>query len=102
MEELILVIRPAKSARDAREVEIGDKSGDGIRRDRSAYHMFATNIPAYIIAGDPDRFVKAYRQYRGIETGYRCYEENRPRTTSRHESVRILLMFFPFLLYNAG
>ena len=63
--------------------------------------MLATNIPAYIIAGDPDRFVELYRQRWGIETGYRCYEEIRPRTTSHHESVRILLMFFPFLLYNA-
>ena len=102
VEGFTLVIRPAKSARDAAEVETGEKSGDTtIRGDRPAHHVFATSIPAYVIAGDPDRFVELYRQRWGIETGYRCYEEIRPRTTSRHESVRILLMFFPFLLYNA-
>ena len=55
----------------------------------------------HIVAGDPDRFVEIYRQRWGIETGYRCYEEMRPKTTSHNESVRILLMFFPFLIYNA-
>lgn len=100
VEGFTLVIRKAKSARDAEEVETGEKN-DAIQGDKPAYHVFATNIPAYIIAGDPDRFVETYRQRWGIETGYRCYEEIRPRTTSHHESVRILLMFFPFLLYNA-
>lgn len=36
----------------------------------------------------------------GIETEHRCCEKIRPRTTSRHESVRMLLMFLPFLPYN--
>ena len=48
-----------------------------------------------------DGFAERYRMRWGIETWYRCYEGVRPRTASRNESVRILLMFFPFLLYNA-
>ena len=71
-------------------METGEKSGDSIRGDRPAHHVFATNIPAYIIAGDPDRFVELYRQRWWIETEYRCYEEIRSRTTSRHGSVWIL------------
>lgn len=65
------------------------------------YHTFATNIPEHLIHGNVDGFVERYRQRWGIETGYRCYESVRPRTTSRSESVRMLLMFFPFLMYNA-
>ncbi len=102
VEGFTLVIRPTKNARDIAEVETGEKGDDvAITGDRPAYHVFATNVPAHVVAGDPDRFVELYRQRWGIETGYRCYEEIRPKTTSRDESVRILLMFFPFLIYNA-
>lgn len=73
---------------------------DGNKDGKLAYHLFATNIPEHVVAGDPDRFVKLYRRRWEVETGYRCYEEIRPRTPSRDESVRMLL-FFPFLLYNA-
>ena len=47
---------------------------------------------------DPDRFVEMYRRRWGIETAFRCYEQVRLRTTSRNESVRLLLLFFPMLL----
>ena len=36
-----------------------------------------------------------------IEKGYRCIEFIRPRTISREESVRVLLLFTPILLFNA-
>lgn len=42
-----------------------------------------------------------YRRRWGIETAFRCYEQVRPRTTSRNESVRLFLLLFPMLLYNA-
>ena len=51
------------------------------------------------LQGSP-KFTRA-RKCWGIETAYRCYEKARPRTAGRNESVRILLMFFPFFLYNA-
>ena len=88
----------AKSVRDAAGVETGGKGSGTITGDRQAHHVFGTSVPAHIVAGNPDRFVDLYRQRRVIETGYRCYQEMRPGTTSRHESVRIPLMFFPFLI----
>ena len=41
-----------------------------------------------------------YRRRGRIETAFRCYEQVRPRTTSRNESVRLLL-FFPMPFHNA-
>ena len=97
-EGFTLVIRRAKSRDDAKVVETGDDNG---RDGKPAYHLFATNIPEHVVAGDPDQIVELYRRRRGVETGYRCYEEIRPKTTSRDGSVRMLLLFFPLLLYNA-
>ena len=48
-----------------------------------------------------EAFVEQYRARWSIETGYRCIESMRPRTTSREESVRVLLLFMPILLFNA-
>ena len=95
--EFTLIIRPAKDENDARETATGSKEGE----TESAYHVFATNVSPGAISADPDRFVETYRQRWGIETAYRCYEQVRSRTTSRNESVRLLLLFFPMLLYNA-
>ena len=95
--EFTLIIRPAKDGNDARETATGSAEGEG----ESAYHAFATNISPGAAASDPDRFVEIYRRRWGIETAFRCYEQVRPRTTSRNESVRLLLLFFPLLLYNA-
>ena len=45
VEWFTLVIRPAKSARDAAEVETGEKGDDGaITGDRPTYHVFATSV----------------------------------------------------------
>ena len=37
----------------------------------------------------------------GRTSAYKDYESARPRTTSRNESVRILLLFMPIFMYNA-
>lgn len=95
--EFTLIIRPAIDENDARETATGTAKGES----ESAYHVFATNVSPGAVASDPDRFVEIYRQRWGIETAYRCYEQVRSRTTSRNESVRLLLLFFPMLLYNA-
>ena len=36
-----------------------------------------------------------------MDTAYKDYESARPRTASRNESVRILLLFVPMFMYNA-
>ena len=95
--QFTLMIRPAEDGNDAREAATGSRDGEG----ESAYHVFATNVSPEVVASDPDRFVEMYRRRWGIETAFRCYEQVRPRTTSRNESVRLLLLFFPMLLYNA-
>ncbi len=46
-------------------------------------------------------FAEQYRLRWGVETAYKDYESLRPRTTSRNESVRMLLLFFPIFIYNA-
>ena len=48
-----------------------------------------------------EAFVEQYRARWSIETGYRCMESIRSRTTSREESVRVLLLFVPIILFNA-
>ncbi len=46
-------------------------------------------------------FAEQYRLRWGVEAAYKDYESLRPRTTSRNESVRMLLLFFPIFIYNA-
>ena len=41
-----------------------------------------------------------YRMRWGIKNSYKSYEQLRPWTTSNKLSVRILLWFIPFILYN--
>ena len=59
---------------DAAGVETGGKGNGTITGDRQAHHVFATSVPAHIVAGNLYRFVDLYRQRRVIETGYRCYQ----------------------------
>ena len=82
---------------DAKKTATGSSKGER----ESAYHAFATNVSCAAVGSNPDQFVEKYRQRWGIETAFRCYEEVRPRTTSRNESFRLLLLFFPMPLYNA-
>ena len=83
-------------------LESDDKKG------RKIIHTFATNIPVDVVCrferGEmtgAEAFVEQYRARWSIETGYRCIESIRPRTTSREESVRVLLLFAPIILFNA-
>ena len=78
------------------------------KKGRKVIHVFATCIPVDVVCGfkrgkmtRAEAFVEQYRARWSIETGYRCVESMRPRTTSREESVRVLLLFTPILLFNA-
>ena len=86
-------------------LEREDKNG------RKVIHAFATSVSIDVVCGfrrgemaGAEAFVEQYRTRWSIETGYRCMESMRPRTTSREESVRVLLLlllFMPILLFNA-
>ena len=72
------------------------------------FFTFATNAPvAEVLAYNSgamkgaEGFAEQYRSRWGVETAYKDYESARPRTTSRNESVRILLLFVPMFMYNA-
>ena len=64
------------------------------------YYVYATTLPDSWIKGDPNRVSEFYSLRWGIENSYKSYEEMRPWTTSNNYSIRILLWFFPFVLYN--
>ena len=77
------------------------------KKGRKVIHAFATSIPVDVVCGfkrdqmtGAKAFVEQYRARWSIETGYRCIESMRPRTTSREESVRVLLLFTPIILFN--
>ena len=74
------------------------------------FHAFATNASmggGWVLAYDSDTmkgtegFADEYRSRWGVEAAYKDYESARPRTASRNESVRILLLFMPLFMYNA-
>ena len=78
------------------------------KKGRKVIHAFATSIPVDVVCGfkcdqmtGAEAFVEQCRARWSIETGYRCIESMRPRTTSREESVRVLLLFAPIILFNA-
>ena len=78
------------------------------KKGRKVIHAFATSVSVDVVCGfkrdqmtGAEAFVEQYRARWSIETGYRCIESMRPRTTSREESVRVLLLFAPILLFNA-
>ena len=62
------------------------------------YHVFATSLPC----SDADDTVRdipdQYRKRWGIETGYRCAKEIRPRTNSISPSIRMLLFAVSLIL----
>ena len=108
--------------RDAVSQHVLTSSGAGKRREeftliilerddkkgRKIIHAFATSIPVDVVCGfkrgemtGAEAFVEQYRARWSIETGYRCMESIRPRTTGREESVRVLLLFAPIILFNA-
>lgn len=65
------------------------------------YYVFITNMPLPDIQDDPKVVTKLYKERWGIETSYRCYEAVRPRTATTKHTPRILLLFFPWVFYNA-
>ena len=78
------------------------------KKGEKQINLFATNVPVDAVrefeCGDKvgvEAFVEQYKSRWGIETGYRCIKDIRPKTTSRNESVRILLLFMPIFLFNA-
>ena len=78
------------------------------KKGRKVIHAFATSVSVDVVCGfkrgemtGAEAFVEQYRARWSIETGYRCVESVRPRTASREESVRVLLLFMPILLFNA-
>ena len=78
------------------------------KKGRKVIHAFATSIPVDVVCGfkrdqmtGSETFVEQYQARWSIETGYRRIESMRPRTTSREESVRVLLLFAPIILFNA-
>ena len=83
------------SQEDRRLADLHDKDA------RVRQHcVFATTMGMDWIGGDPHRVAEFYRRRWGIENSYKSYEAMRPRTTSTDYSVRILLWFIPFILYN--
>ena len=78
------------------------------KKGRKVIHAFATSVPVDVVCEfkrdqmtGAEAFVEQYRARWSIETGYRCIESIRPRTTSREESVRVLLLFASIILFNA-
>ena len=99
---LVILEREAREKRyagmtpeDRRLAELHDKDAQ-VRQ----YYVFATTMGMDWIGGDPHRVAEFYRRRWGIENSYKSYEAMRPRTTSTDYSVRILLWFIPFILYN--
>ena len=68
------------------------------------YYVFATTLTDSWISGDPKHVDDLYKLRWGIENSYKScdksYEQLRPWTTSNRHSVRILLWYIPFILYN--
>ena len=65
------------------------------KKGRKVIHAFATSIPVDVVCGfkrdqmtGAEAFVEQYRARWSIETGYRCVESMRPRTTSREVCTR--------------
>ncbi len=80
-----------------------------IQKRKNGHFTLATNATVPQVLGfesgggltGAHGFAEQYRLRWGVETAYSNYESLRPRTTSRNESVRMLLLFFPIFIYNA-
>ena len=70
-------------------------------KETDRYIVFAVNARARskqdLISKIPDEYKKRW----GIETRYACMEKIRPRTSSRNDSIKMLLMHLPLVIYNA-
>ena len=102
-----------KKSMTKEEQQLEDTFKDTVKSDRSKkkgkkehnpiddYYVFITNMPLSDIQDDPKIVAKLYKERWGIETSYRCYERIRPRTATTKHTPRIVLMFFPWVFYNA-
>ena len=70
-------------------------------KEYDRYIPFITNMKFPNIQDNPEQVAEFYKRRWGVEVSYKGYEQIRPWTTSTNHSVRILLLFFPFILYNA-
>ena len=70
-------------------------------KEYDEYIPFITNMRFPNLEDDPEQVAEFYRRRWGVEVSYKGYEQIRPWTTSTSYSVRILLLFFPFVVYNA-
>ena len=70
-------------------------------KEYDKYIPFITNMKFHNIQDNTEQVAEFYKRRWGIEVSYKKYEQIRPWTTSTNHSVRILLLFFPFILYNA-
>ena len=98
---LVIVERPKKrrrmSAENQKLMELYEKQTDS----RDKYIPFVTTMKFPDVQNNPKQAAEFYRRRWGIEVSYKGYESIRPWTTSTSHSVRILLLFFPFVVYNA-
>ena len=74
-------------------------------RGGEKFFTFATNAPvAEVLAYNSgamkgaEGFAEQHRSRWSVKTAYKDYESARPRTTSRNESVRILLLSVPMFM----
>ena len=58
-------------------------------------------VPAFLDELPPGWFIRLYRSRFGIETGYRLWNELKPRTISRDPRIRYTLVATAICLYNA-
>lgn len=97
----IIILRRKKAERKmSKEAQALAKLHEKQVAVEDEYYVFATTLPDSWIGGDPNRVSEFYKLRWGIENSYKSYEQLRPWTTSSSHSVRILLWFIPFVLYN--
>lgn len=98
---LVITKRPKKkrllSAENQKLLNLYNKQTDEYDKNIP----FITNMKFPLIREDPEQVAEFYKRRWGIETSYKGYEQMRPWTTSTDLSVRIFLLFFPFVMYNA-
>ncbi len=98
---LVITERPEKkqnmSAENQKLMDLYNKK----TKEYDKYIPFITNMKFHNIQDNPEQVAEFYKRRWGIETSYKKYEQIRPWTTSTNHSVRILLLFFPFILYNS-
>ena len=78
------------------------KRKDAVETDpiEDQYLAFATNASMQDAMANLANLPTEYKKRWGIETGYRCAKQVRPKTCSRNPSYRLFLFYFTMILYN--